>query len=178
MILFFCFYVTLRWYKMLTSNLLSLNIKRILFLMFLLLVILSTSSFNGTLAETVNDQNKLPAYDITLSANPDDGGYTFTNWTENDQDISTDSDFTFSVSEGPHLTANFEVANESGEEDIDSDPKNFKIDLSTDPADIYEYPNFKDLTEKHGYPSVHVEWVFNDFESHYDSIKLCFSITY
>ena len=71
------------------------------------------------------------SYTITVSSNPTEGGtttgggtyeqsqscevtatantgYTFTNWTENDSVVSTDSTYTFIVTESRNLVANFE----------------------------------------------------------------------
>lgn len=72
----------------------------------------------------------LPTYTISVSANPSDGGvvngggsfqegqyctviatandgYTFTNWTENDNEVSTDANYTFMVNGNRTLKANF-----------------------------------------------------------------------
>ncbi len=112
--------------------------------------------------------------EITVTANANDG-FEFVHWleivttTEEGEDggavtfeseivVSKERGYSFNVIEDLKLIANFEKA--MSEED--------------DPSDIYEYPNFKDLTEKHGYPSAHVEWVFNNYDFHNDSIKLSF----
>ena len=46
--------------------------------------------------------------EVTITAAPN-SGYKFTNWTENDTVVSTESSYTFTVTVGRTFTANFEV---------------------------------------------------------------------
>lgn len=84
----------------------------------------------GTSGKVSFTTKPLPTYTISVSANPSDGGvvkgggsfqegqyctviatandgYTFTNWTENDNEVSTDANYTFMVNGDRTLKANF-----------------------------------------------------------------------
>lgn len=88
----------------------------------------------GTLNGSISLSGEVIAeFDITLAANPVEGGtvrgagayaagtsvtaraaankgYSFVNWTENDVEVSTDANYTFTVSANRTLVANFELA--------------------------------------------------------------------
>ena len=102
-------------------------------------------TFNVTGNRTLVAQFQLQGFAITVSANPADGGmvngggsynygqnctvgatanegYSFINWTENGNEVSTNSSYTFSVTGDRTLVANFER-------------QSFEVKASLDPAD-------------------------------------------
>ena len=86
----------------------------------------------GQNIQTVSINTPIQTYTITVSANPNEGGsvtgggtydqgtsctvsatantgYTFTNWTENGNVVSTDASYTFNVTANRSLVANFQI---------------------------------------------------------------------
>ncbi|MBO7133457.1 MAG: C10 family peptidase [Bacteroidales bacterium] len=89
-------------------------------------------SFNATADRTLVANFTINGYTISATANPTDGGtiegagdynygqtatltatantgYHFVNWTENDNEVSTDAEYSFTVNENRTLVANFEI---------------------------------------------------------------------
>ena len=104
-----------------------------------------TVTSNRTLV--ANFQTQTQSYTITVSANPSNGGsvtgggsysqgqsctvtataksgYTFTNWTENGNVVSTNASYTFTVTNNRNLVANFQAQTQ-----------NYTINVSADPAE-------------------------------------------
>ncbi len=104
----------------------------------------------------------LPAYTISLSANPPEGGvlsgdgeyrhgqsvnisasaipgYSFINWTEDGEEISTETEFSFLAAEDRNLVANFKAPPEDEapveEEAEEETAESFEISLTADPED-------------------------------------------
>ena len=105
-----------------------------------------TFMVSGNRNLVANFQEQIQYYSIRLSANPTNGGtltgggsyqqgqtctvnatpntgFTFTNWTEGGNVVSTNASYTFIVDSNRNLTANFA-----------SQPQNFTITVSADPA--------------------------------------------
>ncbi len=122
---------------------------------------------------------QLPTYQVTTSSSPVDGGisfgggnyiagqvatvsaisntgYSFTNWTESGNVVSTDSVYSFTVTANTDLVANF-------------DPADFLISATTIPAGsgtvigggIYSYGSTATLTATSGKSWVFYEWTEN-----------------
>ncbi len=102
----------------------------------------------------------LPSYNITLSANPQNGGslsgggsyrhgesvrvsteansgYTFVNWTEDGEVVGTETNLSFLASRDRNLVANFRADEEKPEreEEPEEEEKQYKITLSADPEE-------------------------------------------
>ena len=119
-------------------------------------------------------------YTITLSANPTEGGtvrgggsyeenqsctvsatpaegYTFVNWTEHDEEVSTDAHYTFIVTDDRDLVANFEL-------------QTFEIRVSVDPVEAasvtgegtYHYGDEVTLTLNRNEDWAFVNWTEDD----------------
>ena len=113
-------------------------------------VVSTQASYNFTVNSNrtlvANFQAQTQSYTITLSANPSNGGnvsgggtyqqgqsctvhatansgYTFTNWTENGNVVSTQANYTFIVNSNRTLVANFQAQ-----------PQNYTISVSANPA--------------------------------------------
>jgi len=69
----------------------------------------------------VEGEGKYPYEDeVTVEAIPEDG-YEFVNWTENDDVVSEEKEYTFTAEESRHLKANFEI-------------KTYEVDLLAEPS--------------------------------------------
>ena len=133
-------------------------------------------TFNVTGNRTLVAQFQLQGYAITVSANPAEGGtvsgggtysygqsctvsvtanegYTFINWTENGNEVSTNLSYTFNVTSNRTLVANFEM-------------QSFEVKASLDPADAgyvtgegtYYYGEEVTLTVVHNEDFVFLNW--------------------
>ncbi|MFD2516359.1 InlB B-repeat-containing protein [Salinimicrobium flavum] len=115
-------------------------------------VILSASPSEGG---SINGSGSFDAEtDVTVTATPN-SGYTFVNWTANGEEVSTDSGYTFELTENTNLVANFErntytlnVTAEYGEVEINPNDQNYnhgdQVVLTAKPADGYEFSSWSD----------------------------------
>jgi len=152
----------------------------------------------------------LPTFYVFLQADPDQGGvltgtgtyrqgenatvsasenegYTFINWTENGEEVSTEKDFSFTVARDRDLVANFDAPEDTdapAEEEEPEEPEMYEVDLSVNPeasgtvdgAGSYEEGTEITISAEAEEGFVFVNWTEDD-EEITDSAEYDFTVT-